>query len=506
MIKNERQYRIATAEAARFSEALASRPNAPPENSDIHPRFWDAETEAMHAQLEELRAELSAYDALQSGTHRLFDVRGWQDVPRALVQGRIAMGLTQKDLAERLELPEQTIQRYEATEYAAASLSRLRDIATALGLELSGFLIAPDAEPTPSRFFARLKEIGLDRRIVSENLLPPALASAMLTPAKAGAKIYGAVMQAAGLVERIFGIPPSVLFGNEPLTAFVVPATAARFKRPKVRTKANVDRQAITDGYTFFVHYLALLVLETTSHLPREPVPESPQEWRSRILRQFGSLEFEHVVQFFWSVGIPILPLRDSGIFHGACWRIGGREVIVLKQRTLSEDRWTLDVLHEGGHIVQEPLSESFQILEDETPSFDDPREQNATRFASEILLDGKADALAERAVNLANNNVRFLERAVRRIADEASVPLGVLANYLAYRIAADTRDASEPINWWPSAARLQRQRNDPWKIARDALLEHADFARLNPIDRDLLVRALMDPTVEPAAKGGTNT
>ncbi len=124
MIKNERQYRIATAEAARFSEALASRPNAPPENSDIDPRFWDAETEAMHAQLEELRAELSAYDALQSGTHRLFDVRGWQDVPRALVQGRIAMGLTQKDLAERLELPEQTIQRYEATEYAAASLWR----------------------------------------------------------------------------------------------------------------------------------------------------------------------------------------------------------------------------------------------------------------------------------------------------------------------------------------------------------------------------------------------
>lgn len=53
-------------------------------------------------------------------------------LPEALISERKKLGLTQKELAERLGLKEQQIQRYEATRYQSASLNRLLEIAEAL--------------------------------------------------------------------------------------------------------------------------------------------------------------------------------------------------------------------------------------------------------------------------------------------------------------------------------------------------------------------------------------
>ena len=44
--------------------------------------------------------------------------------------------MSQKDLAVRMGLKEQQIQRYEATSYASASLARVQQIAKAHGLRL----------------------------------------------------------------------------------------------------------------------------------------------------------------------------------------------------------------------------------------------------------------------------------------------------------------------------------------------------------------------------------
>ena len=56
------------------------------------------------------------------------------ELPTVLIKARIAQGLSQKDLAERLGLQEQQIQRYEATDYASASLTRIREVVSALGV------------------------------------------------------------------------------------------------------------------------------------------------------------------------------------------------------------------------------------------------------------------------------------------------------------------------------------------------------------------------------------
>lgn len=53
-----------------------------------------------------------------------------------LTQARIARKLTQAQLAEKLGLHEQMIQRYEQSQYAHASLTRLIEIAQALNVTI----------------------------------------------------------------------------------------------------------------------------------------------------------------------------------------------------------------------------------------------------------------------------------------------------------------------------------------------------------------------------------
>ncbi len=53
-------------------------------------------------------------------------------LPEALIDDRKKRGLTQRELAERLGIKEQQIQRYEATRYQSASLKRIVEVAEAM--------------------------------------------------------------------------------------------------------------------------------------------------------------------------------------------------------------------------------------------------------------------------------------------------------------------------------------------------------------------------------------
>ena len=55
-----------------------------------------------------------------------------EQLPDMLVEQRELLGLTQRQLAERLGMKEQQIQRYESSRYQAASLRRLIEVAQAL--------------------------------------------------------------------------------------------------------------------------------------------------------------------------------------------------------------------------------------------------------------------------------------------------------------------------------------------------------------------------------------
>ena len=82
----------------------------------MHPVPRKAQADALRSQLADLRAEMKHYESLRSGKPIALHVRSFDDLPRALIQARIAAGLSQRKLADRLGLKEQQIQRYEATE------------------------------------------------------------------------------------------------------------------------------------------------------------------------------------------------------------------------------------------------------------------------------------------------------------------------------------------------------------------------------------------------------
>lgn len=135
MITNERQYRITKSEAAKFEQAIADARGREP-SPDVHPRIHQAMIESLESELAILREDLERYEALKAGKVKKRRVQSLRELPVLLIEGRIAAGLTQRQLAERLGLPEQQIQRYESTMYSGVSLDRLQDVADALGLEI----------------------------------------------------------------------------------------------------------------------------------------------------------------------------------------------------------------------------------------------------------------------------------------------------------------------------------------------------------------------------------
>jgi ribosome-binding protein aMBF1 (putative translation factor) len=132
MIKNERQYRITKAQAAKLEAALESFSAQSAEDKKTHPRLLKAQADALRSQLESLAAELREYEEVKAGAVPPPDLSYIEVVPQDLIRARIAAGLSQKDLAEKLGMPEQQIQRYEAVEYESVSLARIMQIAKAL--------------------------------------------------------------------------------------------------------------------------------------------------------------------------------------------------------------------------------------------------------------------------------------------------------------------------------------------------------------------------------------
>lgn len=128
MIKNERQYNFTKTQLERFEHTLAELRSRGPEDTDLHPLVAKAQEDAVSGQIEDLKEELRLYESMKAGAFSLERLEVVSELSKMLIGARIAQGISQKELAERIGLKEQQIQRYEATDYASASLSRIREI------------------------------------------------------------------------------------------------------------------------------------------------------------------------------------------------------------------------------------------------------------------------------------------------------------------------------------------------------------------------------------------
>jgi len=481
MITNERQYKITRSEADRFRKAITDLTGSPA-RPDVHPRLIQAEREAMESQLADLQAELAEYDRLKSADLSVISINSFDELADGLIQARIASGLSQKALADRLGLKEQQIQRYEAERYASASYQRLRDIANALAVRIKNDILLPVAPDSFGGLVSKLRQVGLDREFLLSRLLPSADAARASGEVASDDNDYALTAKAGAVLERVFGWTRDNVFGAQALTAPRFAAAEARFKMPANRA------QATTSLYAAYANYLAVIVLKGARALPKAEIPTDAAAMHHRIQTSYETVTLRTALHTAWDLGVVVLPLRDRGTFHGACWRYEGRNVVVLKQRSKHEARWLFDLLHELFHAAQRPEANTLEVIETDETSAErrnSDEEIAASQFAGEVVLDGKAETLAQACVQAARNSVERLKSVVPTIAATHGVSVGALANYLAFRLSW------QGVNWWGTAANLQADDGDPWAIARDVFVERFAYDIDNELDRQLLDRAL---------------
>lgn len=494
MIKNERQYRITKSQAEKFETAIRELEEVPEKNRELHPLLYKAQVDALRSQLRDLQEEILDYEHLRDGKEHLLKIDSFNQIAHALIRARIAVGLTQDQLAVKLGIKPQQVQRYEATEYKSASLTRVAEVAKVLGLKMDESILLPAGPFTFRAMLARLESVGLQRDFIVQRLLPkpPGILNAGDVDREDGQSVF---LEAAEGIHRIYGWTPAAVFGEEPLEYAGTASATARFKLPGRVSQTGLG------AYIVYAHYLALLLLHATRELPIKRLETDPQVIRREILAQYGELTFEATLKYIWSKGVPVLSLNDPGAFHGACWRIQGRNVIVLKQRTRSVARWHHDLLHEYYHAASDPDLEEHPIIEESEMSpirRESREEQTASQFAGDVMLAGRAEELAQLCVEEAKGSVERLKSAVISIAKQQNVATDALANYMAFRLSLQN------INWWGAANNLQNDGSKALGMPRDLLLERANLASLNGVDRNLLLRAVETLVLAFAGKIGS--
>ena len=135
MITNERQYKITKNQLQSFEQAYAAALATDPPPG-VQPLIHQAMQEGLASQIEDLREQVRRFEALRAGEVTGIVVTSLLGLLPALIEARIAAGLTQLALAERLGIAEQQVQRYEATTYAGASIERIQAVADAVGLRI----------------------------------------------------------------------------------------------------------------------------------------------------------------------------------------------------------------------------------------------------------------------------------------------------------------------------------------------------------------------------------
>jgi transcriptional regulator with XRE-family HTH domain len=483
MIKNERQYKITKSQAENFRKSIVEvQANLSNANKGEALR-WNLQESALRSQWDDLEAELREYENLQQQHHKSMEITSLEELPSALIKARIAAGLTQRQLADKLGIKEQQIQRYEATEYFGANLNRIQEIIGALGIKLKKQLFIPELPVTTDAVFQRLYDVGFTKDFVEKRLLTPQL-RARIENGDHGSDLEALVFHSAVTISRIFSWDPGDFFSSTPLPIPPQALSYARFKLP-----ANARRSTLP-AYTVYAHFLALLLIQATPHVTPKAIPASWRHVRSQIAEKYGELTLLNIVRYIWDLGIVLLPLKDTGQFHAATWRIGGRNVIVIKQQTSSEARWIIDLLHELWHASQNQELPEHATIEGETLYLTSEQlieEQIATDFAADIVFKGRADDLAEQCATASSHRMEWLKSAVQKVARSSGVRTDLLANYMAYRLSLEGQ------NWWGTAARLQPEGPDPWECVRDFVVGNIKWEALYGGDRQLLEQALQN-------------
>jgi HTH-type transcriptional regulator / antitoxin HipB len=128
MIQNEHQYKVTQTKLRELEQSLI---DLDINSGNLAERLLQAEKNGLQVLIDRLGAEIIEYDNLKQQRTPI-QICSLDELAIGLIKARISTGMTQKELAAKIGVQEQQIQRYEENQYASASLARLTEIARAL--------------------------------------------------------------------------------------------------------------------------------------------------------------------------------------------------------------------------------------------------------------------------------------------------------------------------------------------------------------------------------------
>jgi HTH-type transcriptional regulator / antitoxin HipB len=137
MIQNEHQYKITQCEIKKLQQVLAKIL----EQSEImSAQQLAAMQNSFQTQIDRMQAEIKEYNGLKVGKVEI-TMASIEDLPKVLIQKRIGLGMTQKELAAKLGIKEQMVQRYEASSYESIGFQRLTEVWNALSASIPTVIV-----------------------------------------------------------------------------------------------------------------------------------------------------------------------------------------------------------------------------------------------------------------------------------------------------------------------------------------------------------------------------
>ena len=132
MIQNQHQYQV-TLNKLRDLERV--RVELEEIKDTLHPRQFLGRENSLVRSIDTLQQEIAEYKSLKQQQISI-KITSIEELPLALIRARIAMGMTQKELAEKMGVKEQQVQRDESNQYNSAGFRRIAEVADALGIQI----------------------------------------------------------------------------------------------------------------------------------------------------------------------------------------------------------------------------------------------------------------------------------------------------------------------------------------------------------------------------------
>jgi len=357
MITNEKQYKSAKTQVENFQNSLENFSISTEGENKLSSKLLNLSKIALQEQLKDLAEEIREYEDLKEGRILITEISNLAELPNTLIKARIANGLTQAELANRLNLKMQQIQRYEADEYNSASLKTLLRIASELNLTVSADVQIksfddPQLINAKNYPFKQMFQRGWFGNFVGT--------------------LNDAIKDSENLIEGLFenagfkGVQPAfnrqLIRSNSQPNKFALNAWYARVltKAKDQRIDKSFDKNLITPEW---IANLAKLSQEDDG--------------------------LKKVPKYLKNVGIRFIiePVLEGTLLDGAALLLEKQyPVIALTLRYDRLDNFWFVLFHEIAHIILH-LSDDIEVIFDDLDSKVDGLEKEADEFALDALI-----------------------------------------------------------------------------------------------------------------------